>query len=359
MADVSARANFKQSCSWVDESLFAACDLDRVGARIERSHLVDPFHWWQIKLVAETEIQRQPGTDLPIVLEVEVGAESHRIVKRLAQVAVALEGQAQQHIGRRITRVSPVEAEGASPKRSEERVEEKAANISAPLHRVRAVGEGHVFNIMIGVVVAALGEIGWPADGGESGYLQLRRAVIERRAACIGQPFDTQPIDHVYVAILLKAEKAKAGIPDAHFVDQARAEKVRPGKRHMLGTLQLVAAPAGYVTRRAKGVGDRKELGGVSELIDAEEIGFVVYLVVNPAGERVDAEAARPGGDEIIGARTVRIRKECKQSRALRVPELLRNLIAGEGLIVIRRIAELRADRTEVAAFESRWRYVC
>src|SRR5262249_57673791 len=67
----------------IDERLLAARDFDRVGTRVERGELVDVLNRRQVQFVAEADVERQLGGDLPIILEVVSGTEGLRVVERL------------------------------------------------------------------------------------------------------------------------------------------------------------------------------------------------------------------------------------------------------------------------------------
>src|SRR5262249_14565873 len=93
--NVGTRTDQKESRAWIYESLEAARDLDRVGIGIEGGHLVHPFQRRQVQLVAKPEVQGQVSADLPVILKVVTGAESHGVMERLSEIAVSLGGHAQ------------------------------------------------------------------------------------------------------------------------------------------------------------------------------------------------------------------------------------------------------------------------
>src|SRR5262245_62182852 len=105
---------------------------------------------------------------------------------------------------------APVETETAAPERSEERVEEEAADVGAPFHSVRAGGEGHALDVMIGVVVAALRQICRAANGHEARNDQFRRAVVERRDASVGHSITTEFFGHIDIAVFIQEVNPEA-----------------------------------------------------------------------------------------------------------------------------------------------------
>src|SRR5262245_4884885 len=217
---------------------------------------------------------------------------------------------------------------------------------------------------MIGVVVAALRQIRRTADGHEAGDDQFWRAVVKRRDAGVCQSLDAEFVYHVGVAVLLQAEKAEAGITDPRLVDQSRRDRPRPVECEMLRALQLIAAEAGHVAGRTERVGDRIELRAVGELIRTEQIHVVAQLVINSNRPLIDAETPCAGGYEVVRARGVRIRIEREQPHALRVPSVLRNLVVGERLVVVERIADdyeiavVVSDVTEISLPHRQRRHV-
>src|SRR5262249_32109221 len=151
--------------------------------RIERSEHVNVLNRRQIEFVAQTQIQSQLGRDLPIVLEVITRTEGLRVVERFAQISIALSRNTEQEVGDRTARESPVEIEASAPDGSEEGMEEEARDAAPDFLGGRAADEGHVLDVMIGVVVPALRQIGRPAESGEARDDGLGRAVVEWRAA--------------------------------------------------------------------------------------------------------------------------------------------------------------------------------
>src|SRR5262249_61835884 len=95
----------------IDERLLAARNFDRVGARVERGELVSALNRRQVQFVAEADVERQLGGDLPIIMEVVAGTEGLRVVERLPKIAVGLRGQAQQQVGDGMSREAPVKTE--------------------------------------------------------------------------------------------------------------------------------------------------------------------------------------------------------------------------------------------------------
>src|SRR5262249_2404515 len=186
----------------------------------------------------------------------------------------------------------------------------------------------------------------------------LRGPVVVRRPPRVGQSADAKPIDHVLIAVFLQAEEAEPGVTDARFVHQTRAEDVRPDQGEVLAALQLVAAETRRVARRAERSGNRVEFGRVGELVNAEEVVLLAELVVQARRKLVDIEFASPGRNEVVRRpRPVRIREERQQPSPLLAPERLRDLVAWEGLVVVERIANRRADGAEVASLKGRQRH--
>ena len=332
----------------VDERLLAAGDLDRVRGRVERGYLVHPFHRREVQLVANPEIQRQSRRQLPVVLEVITGAEGHRVVEGLAQVPVGLARQPEQQVGDGVARILAVERKGSAAERSEERVEQEAPDVGAPAHRMRPLDNRHVLDVMICIVVAPLREIRRPADGGDPGDGELRRSVVERGPAGVGQAADAEAVDDVGVAVLLQTIEAEARVADARFVDQPRPPDPSPDESGVHRALQLVASPTWNVAGGAERVRDREELGAVGVLIGREHRVLRSQLLVDPDRELVEVVAPGAGGDEVLRARRVRRRIEREQPGPLLAPERLGDLVVRKRTVVVEGVAQ-RARGAEIA----------
>ncbi len=124
--------------------------------------------------------------------------------------------------------------------------------VETVLEGVRPFHPGQILDDVVVVVVPALGQVRGAADHRESGDAELRRSVVERSLACVRKSPDSQPLDHVLIAIFLQPVEAEAAVAQAQFVDQRRPEKVRPVRDGLLGALQFVAAETRNIARGAQ-----------------------------------------------------------------------------------------------------------
>ena len=90
-------------------------------------------------------------------MEVVAGSERHGVMKRHTQITVRLSGHSQQHVGDGVTCESAIEIERAAAERSEKGIEQEAPDIETEFHGVLARDEGQVLDVVVRVVVPALG----------------------------------------------------------------------------------------------------------------------------------------------------------------------------------------------------------
>src|SRR5215831_2919556 len=99
-------------------------------------------------------------------------------MERLAEIAIGLPGHPQQQVGHGVAGESAIESERATAKRSKKGVEQKTADVKAELHRMLSVDEGQVVEIVVRVVVPALGQVGGTADGGKASKQDLPPSAV-------------------------------------------------------------------------------------------------------------------------------------------------------------------------------------
>ena len=170
-------------------------------------------------------------------------------MKWRAEITIGLPGHSQQEVGDGIAGEGAIELESAAAERSEEGVEQESPDVETKFHRVLTCYESHVLDVVIRVVVPPLGQVGRTADRRIPGHLNLRRSIVERRHAGIGQAADSERLNDVDVAVLLQAVEAESCVADARFVDKARRKNVRPHHDSMLRSLELVATPSRHIAR--------------------------------------------------------------------------------------------------------------
>src|SRR5262249_55406759 len=134
---------------------------------------------------------------------------------------------------------------------------------------------------------------------------------------------------------------------------------MREDQRRVLCPLQLVAAPARHIARRAERFIKREEPARTCEFINGNQAVLIRYLVIDANRELIEVESPRARRRNVVRCRTIWIGEEGKQTCALFAPKLLPNLIAWERLVVVERILQRSRNCAEVAALHGLGRHGC